>query len=110
VGGVFLASGCAALVGGLLDMFAPSLTIRWQVRSTATHGGTRRAVGLGFQGALGIDPTLTLERCGRQAQGPLDRIWPIALRSYGRDSRHLDAGSYLTLGRHSREPSRNHGI
>ena len=56
VGAVFLACGCAALVYGLLDMFAPSLTIRWQVRSTATHGGTRRAVGLGFQGTLRIDP------------------------------------------------------
>jgi uncharacterized membrane protein len=58
VGAIFLACGCAALVYGLLDMFAPSLTIRWQVRSTATatHGGTRRAVRLGFQGALRIDP------------------------------------------------------
>ena len=56
VGAVFLVCGCAALVGGLLDMFAPSLTIRWQLRSTASHGGTRRAVGTGFQVALRIDP------------------------------------------------------
>ena len=56
LGVVFLLSGSAALVGGLLDIVAPSLTIRWQVRSTATNGGTRQAVGMGFQRVLGIDP------------------------------------------------------
>jgi hypothetical protein len=56
LGVVFLLSGCAALVYGLLDVFAPSLTIRYQVRSTATNGGARQAVGVGFQRALGIDP------------------------------------------------------
>ena len=53
---VCLLGGCAAFVYGLLDIFAPSLTIRWQVRSTATNGGPRQLVGVGFQRALGIDP------------------------------------------------------
>jgi hypothetical protein len=57
---VFLLSGSAALVYGLLDIVAPSFTIRWQVRSTATNGGTRQAVGMGIQRVLGIDPNLTL--------------------------------------------------
>lgn len=56
IGWAILVGGCASLVFGLLDIFAPSLTIRWQVRSTARHGGSRRAVGTGFQRALGIDP------------------------------------------------------
>lgn len=56
LGVVFLLSGSAALVYGLLDIVAPSLSIRWQVRSTATNGGTRQAVGTGFQRVLGIDP------------------------------------------------------
>jgi hypothetical protein len=56
LGVVFLLSGSAALVYGLLDIVAPSLAIRWQVRSTATYGGTRQAVGMGFQRVLGIDP------------------------------------------------------
>jgi hypothetical protein len=56
LGVVFLLSGSAALVYGLLDIVAPSFTIRWQVRSTATNGGTRQAVGMGFQRVLGIDP------------------------------------------------------
>lgn len=56
LGVVFLLSGSAALVYGLLDIVAPPLTIRWHVRSTATKGGTRQAVGMGFQRVLGIDP------------------------------------------------------
>jgi hypothetical protein len=56
IGGVILVSGCVSLAYGLLDIFAPSLTTRWQVRSTAKHGGSRQAVGMGFQRALGIDP------------------------------------------------------
>ena len=56
IGGVILVGGCASLVYGLLDIFAPSLTARWQIRSTARHGGPRQAVGTAFQRALGIDP------------------------------------------------------
>ena len=56
IGWAILVGGCASLVGGLLDIFATSLTIRWQVQSTARHGGSRRAVGTGFQRALAIDP------------------------------------------------------
>jgi hypothetical protein len=56
IGGVILVSGCVSLAYGLLDIFAPSLTTRWQVRSTAKHGGSRQSVGMGFQRALGIDP------------------------------------------------------
>jgi hypothetical protein len=44
------------LAYGLLDIFAPSLTIRWQVRSTARQGRSGHAVGAGFQRVLGIDP------------------------------------------------------
>jgi hypothetical protein len=39
-----------------LDIFAPSLTIRWHVRSTAKAGRSGHAVGMAFQRALGIDP------------------------------------------------------
>ena len=56
LGVVFLLSGCAALVYGLLDVVAPSLTIRWQVQSTATSGRSRRGMGVSVQRALGIDP------------------------------------------------------
>jgi hypothetical protein len=56
IGGVFILGGCAMLGYGLLDIFAPSLTIRWQVRSTARPGRSGHAVGAGFQRALGIDP------------------------------------------------------
>jgi hypothetical protein len=52
----FLLGGCAALVYGLLDVISPSLTIRWQVRATAKHGGSGQTVGTGFQRVLGIDP------------------------------------------------------
>ena len=56
IGGVMLVGGGAALAYGLLDIFAPRLTTRWQVRSTARHGGSRQAIGIGVQRALGIDP------------------------------------------------------
>jgi uncharacterized membrane protein len=56
LGAVFLVGGSVALAAGLFDMLAPARAIRWQVRSTARHGGSRRAVGTGFQKALGIDP------------------------------------------------------
>jgi hypothetical protein len=99
VGAVFLACGCAALVYGLLDMFAPSLTIRWQVRSTATHGETRRAVGLGLQGALRIDPDADpwndadVKRKVRWIGFGLS-LFGLAVVILG----ILDAGSYLTRG------------
>jgi hypothetical protein len=53
---VIVLVGCAMVGYGLLDIFAPSLTIRWQVRSTAKAGRSGHAVGMGFQRALGIDP------------------------------------------------------
>ena len=56
IGVVFILVGCASLGYGLLDIFAPSLTIRWQVRSTARQGRFGHAVAAGFQRALGIDP------------------------------------------------------
>jgi hypothetical protein len=56
IGAVFVVTGGVGVVYGLFDIFVPSLTTRWQVRSTAKHGGSRRAVGTGFQRALGIDP------------------------------------------------------
>jgi hypothetical protein len=61
-GAIFVGSfiACVAVVGvvyGLLNMLRPTWTIRWQVRSTAKHGGVRRAAGNGFQRMLGIDPS-----------------------------------------------------
>jgi hypothetical protein len=38
----------------LLDVFVPSVTIRWQVRSTVRHDDARRQVGEWFQRMLGI--------------------------------------------------------
>jgi hypothetical protein len=51
---------CAGVVGvsyGFLNVVHPSLTIRWQVRSTAKHDDYRRTVGTLFQQVLAIDPT-----------------------------------------------------
>jgi hypothetical protein len=56
IGVVFILGGCAMVGYGLLDIFAPSLTIRWQVRSTAKAGRSGQAVGMAFQRALGVDP------------------------------------------------------
>ena len=50
----------SAAVGGVtygfLNVVRPSLTIRWQVRSTAKHDDFRRTVGTWFQQRLAIDP------------------------------------------------------
>jgi hypothetical protein len=50
--------GCAMVGYGLLDIFAPSLTIRWQVRSTAKAGRSGHAVGMGFNGRSGLTRTV----------------------------------------------------
>jgi hypothetical protein len=44
---------------GLLNIFMPATTIRWQNRATArrTRGGRKDAVGLAFQRALGQTTT-----------------------------------------------------
>jgi hypothetical protein len=47
--------GVLSLVFGCLDIFAPSLMIRWQISSTAKHEDYRRAVGTGVQQWLNID-------------------------------------------------------
>jgi hypothetical protein len=53
----WLLAGCVLIAFGLLNIFAPSLMTRWQVQSTAKHGGSRHAVGSAFQRLLGIDST-----------------------------------------------------
>jgi hypothetical protein len=57
VGVIFIIGGSLALVYGLLDLFFPQLTIRWQVRSTERARGLKRSVGEAFQRTYGIDPT-----------------------------------------------------
>jgi hypothetical protein len=52
---VFILGGAMFLTYGLLDILSPSTTIRWQVRSTAKHGGVRRATGEAVQRAMGFD-------------------------------------------------------
>ena len=57
VGISFVVTGSVGLVYGLLDLLAPGLTIRWQVRSTSRGRGLKRSVGEAFQGLFGVDPT-----------------------------------------------------
>jgi hypothetical protein len=56
--GISCLLGAALTIGyGLLDLFTPGLTIRWQVRSTTKHQGTLRGeVGGAFQQWTGTDP------------------------------------------------------
>ena len=55
---VFILGGAVSLTYGLLDILSPSTTIRWQVRSTAKHGGVRRATGDAVQRAMGFDSAI----------------------------------------------------
>jgi hypothetical protein len=52
-----IAGSLCSLLFGFLDLFLPSITIRWQVRSTANARGLRRSVGLGFQSMFEVDPS-----------------------------------------------------
>jgi hypothetical protein len=54
---VFVAGALPGLVYGFLDLLAPQITIRWQVKSTARHPGIRQDVGNAFQKWFRIDPT-----------------------------------------------------
>lgn len=55
---LIVTGGGALIMFGLLDLFMPSVAIRWQARSTEKARGARRAVGLYFQGRLGGDSTV----------------------------------------------------
>jgi hypothetical protein len=49
--------GIACLIFGGLDIFAPSLMIRWQIKSTAKHHDFRKTVGTSVQQWMNIDPS-----------------------------------------------------
>jgi hypothetical protein len=53
---VLMIGGITSLIYGCLDMFAPSLTIRWQIKSTAKHDDFRKVVGTSFQRWFDVDP------------------------------------------------------
>jgi hypothetical protein len=48
IGAVFVLTRGVGIVYGLLDIFAPVLTTRWQVRSTAKHDGCDELSARGF--------------------------------------------------------------
>jgi len=54
---MLIVGSVALLIYGLLDLFKPATTIRWQVRSTSNARGLRRAVGLGIQDMFRVDPS-----------------------------------------------------
>jgi hypothetical protein len=47
------------LVYGTLNLLAPAVTIRWQVRATERSKGARREIGQVFQRAFEADPDKT---------------------------------------------------
>lgn len=53
---VLIVGGFVTLAYGSLDLFTPTTTTRWQVRSTAKAGGSRKAVGERFQRWIKMDP------------------------------------------------------
>jgi hypothetical protein len=57
---IFMTCGVVGVAYGLLDVFVPSVTIRWQVRSIAKGGtgGNGSTVGAFFQKQLAIDPRI----------------------------------------------------
>jgi hypothetical protein len=57
IGISLLVTGSLIVAYGLLDLFAPGLTTRWQVRSTAKTKGARGTVGEALQQLFGVDPS-----------------------------------------------------
>jgi hypothetical protein len=53
----WLIGGIACLIFAGLDIFAPSLMIRWQMKSTAKHDDFRRTVGTTFQQWMNVHPS-----------------------------------------------------